>query len=84
MLFNKETDVTIYTKKDCPYCDAAKSLLVWAEIKFTEINVKNNNNYKSENKFLSKDEHLPKIFINDEFLGSYQQLVDLIAEGKLE
>ena len=81
MLLNKETVVTIYTEKDCPYCDAAISLLSWAEIKFKEINVKNNKNYTSKDKILFEDEHLPKIFINDELLGSYQQLVELIAEG---
>ena len=83
MLLNKEIVVTIYTKKDCPYCDAAKSLLSWAEIKFTEIDVKNNTNYTFKDKVLFEDEHLPKIFIDNELIGSYQQLVELIAEGKL-
>lgn len=76
-------EVTIYTSPNCPYCDAAKSLLNWNEIDYVEIDVTKLPKHSSEETVLFENEDMPKIFINDELIGSYQQLVELIAQGKL-
>ena len=83
MLSNKKFEVIIYTKNNCPYCDATRTLLNLKEIDFEEIDIKNSRKNTFEDKVLFDDEHLPKIFVDDELIGGYQQLVDLIAKGKI-
>ena len=78
----RRNEVTIYTKQDCPYCDAAKLLLDWNEIEYSEIYVDNMSKRNINGRILFKDEQLPKIFINDKLLGGYQQLVDFVAKEK--
>ncbi|QMU61303.1 MAG: glutaredoxin [Gammaproteobacteria bacterium] len=74
--------ITIYTQPSCPYCDAAKTLLDWNEISYVEINVTSTTKHPHDTTELFKDSPLPKIFINDEHIGSYQQLVEFISQGK--
>ena len=74
--------ITIYTKSDCPYCSAALSLLKWNELDYDEINL---SNYTEEeiNKLPIKheDDYLPAIYINDEYIGSYKQLVEFTTSS---
>ena len=75
--------VTLYTNPNCPYCDAAKTLLDWNEIEYVEADATKLSKNSSKDTVLFKDEDMPKIFFDDELIGSYQQLVELIALGKL-
>lgn len=71
--------IIVYTKNQCPYCDAAKELLDWNNLNYIEkpielcitdkrISMNLENNYES-----------PIIYIDDEYLGGYQELVNLIT-----
>ena len=77
-------EVTIYTKSNCPYCDATRKLLDWNEIDYIEIDINKISKRNFKDTVLFEGEHLPKIFIDDELIGSYQQLVEYIAKEKLK
>ena len=76
-------EITIYTNPNCHYCEAAKSLLDWNEIDYIEIDTTKLPERSSKDTVLFEGEDMPRIFIDDELIGSYQQLVELIAQGKL-
>jgi glutaredoxin 3 len=79
----KLSEVTIYSKPNCPYCSAAKSLLDWNEIDYVEIDVSKLPKHSSKDSILFEDGNMPIIFIDDNHIGGYQHLVELIAQGKL-
>lgn len=75
--------VRVYTKKPCPYCENAKTLLRGKGITFEEV-------------FLSQPEEMialkkktgwstfPQIFIDDKLIGGFDDLSDLNASGELD
>jgi GrxC family glutaredoxin len=74
--------VTIYTTDYCPFCDAAKSFLQAKGIAFEEIDVSS-----PEKKMALKKRTgwmtVPQIFIGDQLIGGYQELVALEQMGEL-
>ena len=75
--------IKIYVESNCPYCEATKLLLDWKEIDYEEIEfTKNNINKCSETSGLDK-RNPPLIFIDEEYIGGYQQLVEWITRHKL-
>ena len=76
-------EVIVYTKLECPYCDATRSLLDWNDIEYTEVDITNMSKRTFKSNVLFQDEHVPKIFIDGKHIGSYQQLVDYIAKETL-
>ena len=75
--------VKIYTTGYCPYCDAAKSFLQAKEIPYEEIDVSS----PDERMVLKKRTGwmtVPQIFINDQLIGGYQELVALEQAGELK
>jgi len=77
------TDITIYTSPNCPYCDATKLLLDWNDINYMETDITKMRKGGDKNVDIFKDQSLPIIFVDDEYIGSYQQLVELITQEKL-
>ncbi len=79
--------VTIYVKDFyCPYCDAAKKLLTKKKVKFTEIDFAAITTEERE-LLLSKTlgyTSVPQIFIDDKFIGGFDQLSELEKSGKLD
>ena len=75
-------EITIYTSPNCPYCDAAKLLLDWNEFHYMEMESTTLSRQRDEDGVLFHDKPLPIIFIDGEYIGCYQQLVELIAQGK--
>ena len=45
---NKQSEILIYTSKNCAFCNSAKELLTNKKLKFKEINISKNNNLKEE------------------------------------
>ena len=78
--------VKIYTTPSCPYCVRAKMLLNNKGVSFEEVSMydvsseerqqlaQKTNNYRT----------VPQIFINDQFIGGFDQLYALEREGKLD
>ena len=82
-----ETELIIYSKDDCKYCEYAKELLRNKNIKYKEIMLNNNierlNFYE---KYTDEEEGvlvntMPQIFLNNKRIGGYTELVDYIKNN---
>ena len=78
-------NVTIYTTTVCPYCVRAKQLLQRKNIEYVEVNL-NTEPTEVREELMARTKHrtVPQIFINDEFIGGFDQLHALDRQGKLE
>ncbi|EPF70114.1 glutaredoxin 3 [Acinetobacter rudis] len=78
-------NVKVYSTSVCPYCVRAKQLLERKGIAYTEINL-SNEAPEVRVELMEKTRHrtVPQIFINDEFIGGFDQLYQLDREGKLD
>lgn len=72
--------IIIHSLKDCYYCEKAKEFLKEIEQDYTEIHYdKNSEDYKERVDELLKVTNynkFPQIFIDEEFIGGYQDLVE--------
>lgn len=75
--------VTIYTTENCPYCRMAKDLLKEKNIAYDEIRVDLDEAKRNEMVERSQRRTVPQIFINNQLVGSYDDLVKLAQSGKL-
>ncbi|WIV50762.1 glutaredoxin 3 [Marivivens sp. LCG002] len=77
--------VEVYATPTCPYCHAAKRLLVQKGVEFTEINVAREPERRIE---MTERSHggrtVPQIFIGDVHVGGCDDLYALEHEGKLD
>lgn len=80
MLVNK---VVIYSKAHCAYCDRAKQLLDAKEIAFDEIRADLDETVLTELLEKTQWRTFPQIFINDEFIGGFDDLWSLEQKGEL-
>lgn len=78
-------DVKVYSTSVCPYCVRAKQLLERKGIAYTEINL-SNEAPEVRVELMEKTRHrtVPQIFINDQFIGGFDDLYKLDREGKLD
>ena len=74
--------VTLYTRSFCPFCLGAKQMLGDLGVKFTEINVGNDPVKREELATKYNWPTLPMIVVGDEFIGGFDDLRTLHAEGK--
>lgn len=76
--------VKIYTKDWCPFCDRAKNLLKTKGQSYEEINLEQNPSLYESLKAQTGMRTVPQIFINDKFVGGFQELSQLNAKGDLD
>lgn len=78
-------NIKIYSTNSCPYCVRAKQLLERKGIAFTEVNL-SVEAPEVRLELMEKTNHrtVPQIFINDHFIGGFDQLYALEREGKLD
>lgn len=77
--------IEIYTTQICPYCIKAKNLLIKKGLKFTEIDVSNDAQARTD--LVDKAEGrrtVPQIFIDDKPIGGCDDLYALEASGDLD
>ncbi len=76
--------VVIYSKNYCPFCDRAKALLKNKNVAFEERNI--DGNAEEIQKLMEKTSWrtFPQIFINDEFIGGFDDMNALDQAGKLD
>lgn len=76
--------VVIYTTRVCPYCVFAKKLFERLGVSFEEIGLDANPDLRAK---LSDDNNgwrtVPMIFINDKFIGGFDDVNALHSQGKL-
>jgi glutaredoxin 3 len=76
--------IEVYSTAVCPYCVAAKNLLkakglAWEEIRVDSDPVQRQTMLSRSNGHRT----VPQIFINDQFVGGYDELVAADRSGKL-
>ena len=77
-------EVKVYSTTFCPYCVRAKQLLERKGVAYTEINLdKEEPEVRLELTKKTNHRTVPQIFINDQFIGGFDQLDALEKEGKL-
>jgi len=74
--------IEIYTKDNCIWCDRAKTLLASEDLKYKEFDLSDD---KLRAEFYSKIGNdvktVPQIFIDNERVGGYQDLVRWFSNG---
>ena len=77
-------EVKVYSTTFCPYCVRAKQLVERKGVAYTEINLdKEEPEVRLELTKKTNHRTVPQIFINDQFIGGFDQLYALEKEGKL-
>ncbi|KGT47168.1 MULTISPECIES: glutaredoxin 3 [Acinetobacter] len=78
-------EVIIYSTTVCPYCIRAKQLLERKGVEYKEINLsKEDPQVRLDLMQRTNHRTVPQIFINDQFIGGFDQLYALEREGKLD
>lgn len=78
------TNIIMYTKDVCPFCDRAKALLKAKGAEFTEINISNDDAVRAEMIDRSGRKSVPQIFIDDCHVGGFDDMAALEAAGDLD
>ncbi len=76
--------VIVYSSTQCPYCVMAKQLLDKKGVKFEEILIDRDSKKREEMMKKSRQRTVPQIFINEESVGGYTDLVALDRAKKLD
>lgn len=77
-------EIIIYTTEICPYCIRAKDLFKRKGLIYKEINVKSEVIREEMVKKTGGSKTVPQIFINDFYVGGYDQLYELDRKGMLD
>ena len=77
--------ITIYTKSWCPYCSAAKDLLVSKDAAFEEIDIEAKSGARAEMvQRAGGRSTVPQIFIGERHVGGCDDLYALERGGQLD
>lgn len=72
-LAEKPADVTLFTKRGCPYCARAKAILKDNNVAYEEIEASNGISERSLRAVTGKETY-PQVFINGEYIGGSDEL----------
>lgn len=76
--------IVIYSGQFCPYCEKAKAYFKKRELPFEEISAEKFSANRAEMEKKTGRTTIPQIFINDDHIGGYDDLVVLVKSGKFE
>ena len=77
--------IEIYTTDNCPFCVKAKSLLNKKKIKFSEINVSNDENLRQKMSDMADGARsVPQIFADNVHIGDCDKIHKLDQEKRLD
>lgn len=69
-------EFTIYSRDNCPFCTMAKNLIERNGLKYTEVNIfEEENLQKLEEKLGYAPKTVPQIFESDNHIGGYNDLL---------
>lgn len=77
-------DVIVYSSAQCPYCVMAKQLLERKGVAYKEVRVDLEPAKREEMMQKSKQRTVPQIFINDQAVGGYTDLLAIDRANKLD
>ena len=75
--------IKIYSTMYCPFCDRAKDLLDNRGIDYLSIDLTSSPDELEQLKERTGMRTVPQIFIDDEFIGGFQELSALESSGEL-
>ena len=78
------SSVTIYTGSYCTYCKRAKSLLERKQLDYEEIRLDEAPEKREELTRSLNWRTIPMIFVNEQFIGGYDDLAALERSGELD
>ena len=77
--------IEIYTTNHCPFCIKAKSLLNKKKVKFSEINVSNDESLREKMSAMANGARsVPQIFADNTHIGDCDKIYKLDKEKKLD
>ena len=76
--------ITIYGSEHCSYCTAARMLLKKKGLDFIDILVSRDPEQRAEMEQRSGQQTVPQIFIDDNPIGSFDELYALEQNGELD
>ncbi|WP_242352518.1 MULTISPECIES: glutaredoxin 3 [Anaeromyxobacter] len=76
--------VTVYTKRNCPYCVRAKALLSSKGVAYEEVSVEGDDALRTWLVEKSGQMTVPQVFVGERSLGGFSDLDALDREGRLE
>jgi GrxC family glutaredoxin len=74
--------VTIYSTPVCPYCRRAKSLFDELKVVYKEVDLAGDEKLRNEMVEKYQWQTVPMIFVGEEFIGGYDDVVELHAQNK--
>jgi glutaredoxin 3 len=69
-------EAIVYSKKPCPYCEQAKSLLTRKNISYKELDVTRPEVLDQLRELVPGAKTVPQIFIDGTYVGGYTELVE--------
>ena len=75
--------VTVYSTPHCPYCMRAKALFASLGVSFQDVDLSEDAALREELQAKYGWMTVPMIVVGDEFLGGFDDIAKLHAEGKL-
>ena len=78
------SSVTIYTSFYCTYCRRAKRLLERKQVDYEEVRLDEDAEKRKEMVEKLNWRTVPMIFVNEQFIGGYDQLAALERSGELD
>ena len=72
--------IVIYTQDLCEFCDSAKKEFEKRNWDYTVYNVKEGDNKKALLELLPNAKTVPQIWIDDEYIGGYYELMTWIED----
>ena len=76
MDFNMDMKIVMYTQDLCGYCVAASEEFESRGWEFITHNIKHEDNFKNLKELLPDVKTVPQIWINDEYIGGYDELLE--------
>lgn len=76
-------NIKIYSTQSCPYCVRAKNYFSQNGLSYEEIDL--TGNFEEIDRMKNKTGHrtVPMIFVNDQFIGGYSDMMEKIESGEL-
>jgi glutaredoxin 3 len=76
--------VTVYTKRNCPFCVRAKRLLDAKGVAYDEVDVEGKDDLRVWLVEASGQKTVPQVFVGDRALGGFSDLDALERAGRLD
>ncbi|MFW6264947.1 MAG: FAD-dependent oxidoreductase [Bacillota bacterium] len=80
----EENKIEIYTKDWCPYCRRTKAMLKSLGLEYKDFDVTDDDEMYEKMVERSEEETVPQIFINNEHLGGYEELIEKLTSGEFD